>query len=216
MTSLAVFVLFAVGANRAEVRPEPALRFTITPAPDQSGRWCRTPVFRAVLMANRPLWLAMDGSEDLRVSRYSWSYSGLSDGAIRGRTHDWTTMEVLRSSAALSMKAGESLVRRIELDGVRLRGGTVHVTIATRIHGTDDLSANAPQTYDLEATVELTLRPRDRCFEVVRRLTRRCGRSPRRSTGNLCALRGCDCRGSVDHRDGLRRLSPVSLAGRKS
>jgi hypothetical protein len=45
----------------------------------------------------------------------------------------------------------------------------VHVNIVARVHGTDDLSATQPQRYELEATVELTLRRRGRCFEVVRR-----------------------------------------------
>jgi hypothetical protein len=114
MTPLAVCLLLAVGADRGEVRPEPALRLTIAPLPDRGGRWCKSPRFQAVLTntAGRPLWLALDRSGDLEVSVYSFSYSGRADGELRGRTHDGTTMEFLRSSQALAMKAGESLTRK--------------------------------------------------------------------------------------------------------
>jgi hypothetical protein len=172
MTPLAVCLLLAVGADRGEVRPELALRLTITPVPDRGGRWCKAPRFQAVLTntAGRPLWLALDRSGDLEVSIYSFSYSGRAEGELRGRSHDGTTMGFLRSSQALAMKAGESLIRKIDLDGARLRAGKVHVYIAARVHGTDDLSATEPQRYELQATVELTLRRRGRCFEVALRL----------------------------------------------
>ena len=64
------------------------------------------------------------------------------------------------------LKAGQSVVRTIRLERVRLRPGRADVEVGVRIHGTQDLSDEKVRTYEPMAEQEFVLRRNGRCLEV--------------------------------------------------
>lgn len=97
---------------------------------------------------------------------------GSSQGSASGSSDDWGSIDDLRSPNATMLKAGQSVVRPIRLEDIRLRPGRATIEVGVRIHGTQDLGDTNVRTYKPMAEQQFLLRRSGRCFEV-RRLTGR-------------------------------------------
>lgn len=123
-----------------------------------------------------PVWLDLGSGDDELVTSYfvdHWTKRrGSSQGSAIGRSDDWGSIDDLRAPDATMLKAGDSVVRSIRLEDVRLSAGRVTVNVQVRIHGTQDLEDANVRTYEPTAEQEFVLRRSGRCLEV-RRLTKR-------------------------------------------
>jgi hypothetical protein len=176
-------LLGLLGANSGDV-PEVGRTFnpiemTVVATTDADGRWCAEAAFEATIRNSSvaAVWLDL-GKRDsaLVVTSYSVAYStkrgGSSQASVTGRSDDWGSIEYLRSGNATMLKAGQSVVRPIRLEDVRLRPGRATVNVGVRIHGTQDLGDMKVRTYEPTTEQQFVLRRSGRCFEV-RRLTGR-------------------------------------------
>jgi hypothetical protein len=176
-------LLASVAANAADVpevgKASSPVEVTVVAKTDEDGRWCAEPAFEATVTNSSvaPVWLDL-GTRDsaVVVTSYSVAYwtrrRGSSQGSVSGWSDDWGSIEYLRSPHATMLKAGQSVVRPIRLEDVRLRSGRATVNVGVRIHGTQDLSDMKVRTYEPMAEQGFVLRRSGRCFEV-RPLTRR-------------------------------------------
>jgi hypothetical protein len=176
-------LLVFVAATSGDV-PEVGRTFTpvemaLVAKPDGDGRWCAHPTFEARVTNSSaaPVWLDLGGRNTaLVVTSYSVAYwtkrRGSSQGSATAISDDWGSIEYLRSPSATMLKAGQSVVRPVRLEDVRLRPGRATIEVGVRIHGTQDLSDMNVRTYEPVAEQLLLLRRSGRCFEV-RRLTSR-------------------------------------------
>jgi len=176
--------LLVLLGSRAESVPAPSkvpavVQMTISAKFDKNGRWCSEPRFEATIKNSgaNSIWLDLGKpGDELEASSYSVSYrlgsKESSEGAATGSTHDWGSIEYLRSPEATLLKSGESVARMVKLDGVTLSAGKARIDLSIRIHGTDDLDDPKVRTYELQAHAELLLRRRGICIEA-RWLTKR-------------------------------------------
>jgi hypothetical protein len=173
-------LLCANSANRSKVEtPFNPIEMSIVAKTDKDGRWCAEPIFEATIKnsAASPVWLDLgEAASYLVVTSYSACQSttgaGSCEGSASGKTHDWGSVEHLRSAAATLLKPGESATRFIRLEDVHLKAGRTTVDVTVRIHGTQDLADSKVHTYKPKATGTLVVRRVGHCLEV-RRLTRR-------------------------------------------
>jgi len=177
----ALLVLLAVssaGVPEVGTRSTP-IEMSVVARTDADGRWCADPEFEATIKNSSvaTVWLDL-GTRDsvLVVTSYSVDYwtrrGGSSQASVAGRTDDWGSIEYLRSPSATMLKAGQSVVRPVRLEDVRLRPGRAKINVGVRIHGTQDLSDVKARTYKPMTEQQFLLRRSGRCFEV-RRLTGR-------------------------------------------
>ncbi len=157
----------------------PVVQMTISAKLDRNGRWCSASLFEATIKnaGDKAVWLDLGkASDEIEPRSYSVEYMRNSGGSYEGRvigsTHDWGSIEYLRSPEATLLKSGESVCRMVKLDGVRLRAGQITVHFSLRIHGTDNLDDPKVHAYEPEDTVRFRTRRRGACIEV-RRLTKR-------------------------------------------
>jgi hypothetical protein len=153
------------------------IEMAIVAKTDQDNRWCAEPAFEATIKnsATAPVWLELgEPASELVVTSYSACQSAAGGGGCEaGATataDDWGSVEDLRRPGATLVKPGESVMRVIKLEDVRLRAGRATVDVTVRIHGSQNLASPKVRTYRPEAKETLVLRRIGPCLEV-RRLT---------------------------------------------